>query len=44
MADPTVEFKEDHENVQEILNLIERLPSTFESSNVNRIIKELNGN
>ena len=43
MSDPNVEFEEDHESVQEMLRLIERLPTAMESSNINRIMEELNG-
>ena len=43
MSDPNVEFEEDHESVQEMLRLIERLPTAMESSNINKIMEELNG-
>ena len=43
VSDPNVEFEEDHESVQEMLRLIERLPTAMESSNINRIMEELNG-
>ena len=44
VADPSIEFEEDNKSVQEILKLVNNLPSVLESTNINTMIEQLNSN